>query len=106
MKKILMLITTLLFIAYYGAMAQQKAQVRQNVQQARIAHGVKSGELTKAERRALKMEQKHIRRSKRRAASDGVITPHEKRKIDRKQRRASRHIRKQKNDTDKRFDGV
>lgn len=105
MKKILMLITMLLFIAYYGAMAQQRAQVRQGVQQARIAHGVKSGELTKAERRVLKREQRHIRRTKKRAAADGVVTPREKAKIDRKQRRANRHIRRQKNDLDTRPNG-
>ncbi len=105
MKKILMLITLLLFVAYYGALAQRKTNVRQGIQQVRIAQGVKSGELTKAERRALKLEQRHIRRTKRRAAADGVITPHERNVIDRKQRRASRHIRRQKNDLDTRPNG-
>jgi len=102
MKKILMLITLMLFVAYYGAMAQQKTQVRQGVQQARIAQGVRTGELTRMERRALKREQRHIRRTKRRAAADGVVTPREKKRIDRKQRRANRHIRRQKNDADTR----
>ncbi|MTI20007.1 hypothetical protein E1176_03135, partial [Fulvivirga sp. RKSG066] len=79
-----------------------KANARQAAQQVRIAQGVKSGELTRGERRALKTEQRHIRRVERRAKADGVVTPREKQKINRKQNRANRHIIRQKNDGDKR----
>lgn len=105
MKKILLLLTVMLFMVYASAMAQTvtpKSDVRQGIQQARIAQGVRSGDLTRAERRALKTQQRHIRRVERRAKSDGVVTPREKSKINRKQNRANRNIRRQKNDGDKR----
>ena len=86
---------------YFGVLAQTKAPVatkRQVNQHARIAHGAANGELTRAEARALRAEQKHIRRVKRRAKADGVVTGEEKARINRKQRRASRHIHHQKHD--------
>jgi len=102
MKKLILFTAGFIMFFAFGAMAQAtpKANGRQAVQQVRIAEGVKSGELTKAERRALKAEQRHIRRTKRRAKADGVLTPREKHKINRKQNRANRHIRRQKHDDD------
>jgi len=72
-------------------------------QQARIAHGQANGELTPFEARALRKEQRHIRRVKRRAKADGVVTAEERIVINRKQRRANRHIRRQKHDQQKRY---
>jgi len=97
MKKILLIITLLLFAIYYSGVAQTvtSVRVRQSTQHLRISQGVRTGELTRFERKALKSEQCHIRRVKRRAKSDGVLTRKEKRIIARKQNRAHRHIRKE-----------
>ena len=86
-----------------SASATPVATNRQVNQAARIAHGTANGQLTRPERRALKAEQRHIRRVKRRAKADGVVTGEEKLRINRKQRRANRHIRRQKHDAQKRY---
>jgi len=66
------------------------------IQQARIEQGVRSGELTRHEKRQLKRQQRRIRRDKKKAAADGVVTKAEKRKIRREQRRADRNIYRKK----------
>ena len=110
MKKIVFIIAAFTTGFCFNVSAQEvyastarAASARQINQHARIAHGVANGELTRPERRALKAEQRHIRRVKRRAKADGVVTPHEKVRINRKQRRANRHIHQQKNDLQKRY---
>jgi hypothetical protein len=45
----------------------------------------------------LKKEQRHIRRSEHRAKTDGDVTVSERRRLDRKQDRANRHIHRAKN---------
>ncbi len=87
----------------FSSTATVRASKRQVNQQARIAHGTATGQLTRAERKALKAEQRHIRRVKRRAKADGVVTGEEKLRINRKQRRANRHIHRQKNDAQTRY---
>lgn len=107
MKKLISMMVFLIFllVVSVGVMAQtKKVNVRQKTQQARIAEGRASGELTKKETRMLKAEQRHIRRSKKRAKSDGEVTPEEKVKLERKQNRANRHIRRQKHDEQSRED--
>ncbi|GJM28653.1 MAG: hypothetical protein DHS20C17_12880 [Cyclobacteriaceae bacterium] len=110
MRKIAFIITAFLLGIIADVSAQEvhastagTATVRQVNQQARIAHGVATGQLTRPERRALKAEQRHIQRVKRRAKADGVVTRGEKVHINRKQRRANRHIRRQKNDSQRRY---
>ena len=76
-----------------------KTQVNQR---ARIVSGVVNGELTPTEIKVLNSEQKHIRRVKRRAKADGVVTREERVRIKRKQRRAGKRIRNQRNDLQKR----
>ncbi len=104
MKKILFVVTFLMFFIYFGASAQNgssgtvKANARQHAQKARIHQGVRSGELTRREAVSLKAQQRHITRTKKRAKADGVVTVAEKREINRKQNRASRNIKRQKND--------
>lgn len=75
---------------------------RQGGQQARIAEGVRSGDLTRRETRVLEREQKKIQIEKRLAQADGKVTPAEKRFLRREQNRASRHIARQKNDRQER----
>ena len=75
---------------------------RQANQKARIAEGVKSGELTKGEVSKLRAEQRAIRAEKRMAKADGVVTADERAKLAHDQKAASRHIHKQKHDAQKR----
>ena len=71
---------------------------RQENQKARIEQGVRSGQLTHREAARLRAEQRRIRAEKRLAKADGVVTPAERAQIRRDQRRASRHIYRQKHD--------
>ena len=110
MKKIIFFAMAFLVGLIFEAKAQDvyasatpKANHRQINQAHRIAHGTATGQLTRAERKALKAEQRHIRRTKKRAKADGVVTREEKLQINRKQRRADRHIRRQKNDRQVRY---
>ncbi len=101
MKKIISIITLILLLAGINSLQAQntrhvtKSQVRQ---QKRIVQGAKSGELTRQEIKQLEQQQRHINRSKRRAKADGVVTPAERVRLNGKQNRASRNIRRQKND--------
>ena len=65
---------------------------RQLKQQARIEQGVKSGELTAGETKRLELQQAKIQADKRKAKSDGVVTPAERAKLAREQNRANRKI--------------
>ena len=84
--------------------ARDRQDNRQGAQRARIQEGIKSGELTKKEAAGLRGQQRHIRRAEKRAEADGVVTPEEKAKLERKQDRASHQIYKQKHDEQDRGD--
>lgn len=99
MKKVLVIFSFISFISL-SVHAQErtpKADARQQVQRERIQHGKQSGEVTRHEAALMHKEQKHIRRTERRAKADGDVTAAERRKLDRKQDRASRHIRRANN---------
>jgi uncharacterized membrane protein YebE (DUF533 family) len=85
--------TKILFVAIImlGFAASAAAQSARN-QHRRIAQGVRSGELTRAETRNLVRDQREIRRDVRAAKSDGVVTPGERREIRQDRRQASREI--------------
>lgn len=97
MKKIILVPFILLCTIAFSQDRTPRVNTRQATQQTRIAEGKASGELTRNEAKALRMEQRHIRRSERRAKADGDVTVGERRRLDRKQDRASRHIRRAKN---------
>jgi hypothetical protein len=71
---------------------------RYHRQQARIAQGVRSGQLTPRETARLERQEGHIRRETRRMKADGNFTPAERAKVRRDQNRVSRHIYRQKHD--------
>ncbi|MBY0433466.1 MAG: hypothetical protein K2U26_05095 [Cyclobacteriaceae bacterium] len=75
-----------------------RVDARQGAQRARIHEGRKDGDLTNREAAALNAQQRHIRRSERRAKADGTVTNQERAKLKREQNRANRNIRRQKND--------
>ncbi|MEM6264529.1 MAG: hypothetical protein AAGI38_18595 [Bacteroidota bacterium] len=90
----MMILGTISFATAQVTPGATKTQVRQ---QARIQQGVRTGELNRRETRQLQRQQANIRRTKRRAKADGVVTPAERRDIKSKQRRANRTIRRKKN---------
>ena len=88
---------TVKFFAAFALMliistATNAQAVRSTVQHRRIAHGVRSGELTRHETRQLARQQRNIRQEKREARADGVVTPGERREIRQDTRRANRNI--------------
>jgi hypothetical protein len=101
MKKHILIFSALCLAstALYAQDATPRANARQKAQRARIAEGRIDGDLTHAEAAALNRQQRHIRRTERRAKADGTVTVAEKRKINRKQNRASRNIRRAKNNS-------
>ena len=70
---------------------------RENIQAERIQDGIHRGELTHRETRLLAREQRHIKRAEKRMKSDGKVTRREKRWLENKQDRASRHIGRTRN---------
>ncbi len=103
MKKIL--VSALFVCGFAMASHAQSTPVvdkREDIQKERIKDGVKSGELTKAETKHLVKNQRHIKRTESKAKADGVVTPAERAKLDRKQDRASKRIVKQKHDKQER----
>ncbi len=96
-----MLITGFLVAMVAGiAEAQQTPRVdqRQHAQRARVRQGINSGEVTRPEAARLRAEQRHIRRSERRAKADGEVTAQERVRLHQRQNKVSRDIRRQKHD--------
>src|SRR4051794_30766168 len=92
------LIFSILFVSATFTYAQEtpRADAREGAQRARIATGRSSGQVTGREAAVLNSEQRHIRRSERRAKADGTVTRQEKVRMDQQQNRANRHIRRAK----------
>ena len=106
MKKIIIIAAALFCIGLVNKLSAQQATPmvtgKQIKQQARIQEGKRSGELTRKETARLQMQQAKIRHDKRKAKSDGVVTPAERRKLRAEQRRANRTIYRQKHDAETR----
>ncbi|MDT5294949.1 MAG: hypothetical protein QOJ76_1829 [Acidobacteriota bacterium] len=75
-----------------GTYAPQGINHRQRHQQRRIAQGVRSGELTRGERRRLERNEREIRRDERQARADGRVTRGERRDIRRDLNHENRRI--------------
>jgi len=73
--------------------ATPRVERRETRQQARIAQGVKSGQLTPRETVRLERGQAHVERVEGRVKSDGVVTPAERARLAQVQNVQSRHIR-------------
>jgi hypothetical protein len=85
--------------AYTQARHQsQQINARQDRQAERIRTAMRTGQLTRPELRALMNEQHEIRAMERRFRADGIIGPHEYRRLDRALDSASRHIRAEAHD--------
>ncbi|HMR57733.1 MAG TPA: hypothetical protein PLM56_14210 [Cyclobacteriaceae bacterium] len=101
MKKHILIFSvfSLLSVALYAQEATPRVNGRQKAQRVRIAEGRADGDLTNREATALNQQQRHIRRTERRAKADGNVTVAERRKIERKQDRANRTIHRAKNNS-------
>ena len=75
---------------------------RQDNQQARITHGIISGELTAKESASMIKGQVELQRMENRAKSDGVVTPKERARLNRKANVESGKIYRNKHDGQKR----
>lgn len=64
----------------------------------RIAHGVRNGSLTRGEAMRLRLANARVNHFERKAASDGIVTPRERRKAKMMERRLNRQIFIQKHD--------
>ena len=93
-KTITILMAAVFSIACVSPAIAGRVMDRQVRQQKRIHQGIHSGELTGQEIRGLEKEQRHIRRSKKKAWSDGKLTPKERLRLERQQNKASGHIYK------------
>ena len=105
MKKAILILTGLMFGAIISVSAQTATpsiDQRQHNQQARVAQGVSSGELTRRETAHAVHDQRHIRRTERRAKADGQVTRGERAHIQHEQNRASRSLNRNKHDAQQR----
>jgi uncharacterized membrane protein YebE (DUF533 family) len=97
------LLTAIILGAFFStASAQQTIKEKNRHERKRIAQGVKSGELTKAETKNLAHGQKEIHQEVKAAKADGVVTKEERKDIKQDQRQQSRKIyRKKHNNRDR-----
>ncbi|MFV0299094.1 MAG: hypothetical protein ACK5JT_23575 [Hyphomicrobiaceae bacterium] len=86
--------------------ATHRIDQRQDRQAVRIRNGVRSGQITRREARNLKSEQAYIRHLERTAKRDGHISHREARRIASAQKAASRHIARERNDSQMRKRGL
>lgn len=102
MKTTFLAATIVLGALFTTANAQQTIKQKGRHERHRIAQGVKSGELTKAEAVNLAKGQKEIRKDVKAAKADGVVTRAERKDIKKDQRQESRKIyRKKHNNRDR-----
>ncbi len=94
MKKVIAIVTVAGMLGTMGVSSAWAGRVaeRQERQAKRIHQGVHSGELTRGETRSLVKQQHRIQHSKRRAWSDGKLTPKERVRLEVQQDKASRRI--------------
>jgi hypothetical protein len=76
---------------------------QQQNEQARIYHGVRTGQITRGEMVRLENEQARIHHLKKCAKADGKVTRRERKYINHQEAKASRHIYHQKHDGQHRF---
>ncbi len=96
------LAAAILLGAFFSTASAQTVKQKGKHQRHRIANGVKTGELTKAETVNVVKDQKEIRKDVKAAKADGTVTKEERKDIKKDQRQASRKIaRKKHNNRDR-----
>jgi hypothetical protein len=95
-------LSTMVVSAAFAGTRDPGVNKRQHNQHARIHEGVKSGELTHSEAKALRSEQRAIRAEEAEFKSDGKLTRGERRELHRDLNESSRDIHREKHDNDSR----
>lgn len=93
MKKIILLVA---LISFGVSFAQQKEDMNLRGERKRVAQGVQSGEINGKEKAVIVHKAAKVRRTERRAKSDGIVTDQERANIARKDRQLDRTIRRTK----------
>lgn len=97
------ILTTFVIFSFISLSAEARRDGRrENRQEARIAQGVKSGELTRAEAHRLHRGQKRVDNAQESAKADGVVTNEEAARLEKMQDVQSKRIFEQKHDEQKR----
>ena len=94
MKKYILLAVFLVAVVASSQAQTEKRSLRD--ERRRIAQGIRSGQITKAEALVLRKQAKDVRRTKAIAVADGVVTPQERGAISRQDRQLDRTIRRTK----------
>ncbi len=106
MKKFLLLSAVALLLAgATEASAQNRhrgGRINDRQDRQRVHRGVRSGQITREEARAIRERQQQIRAERRGYRSDGQITREERREIRKDEREQDRYIRSQRRDDDRR----
>ena len=107
MNKYLLSLASVLMVTALSAPAfagtkDPRVNEHQLRQHERIAQGVKSGELTHAEAKDLRGDQKGIRKEERQFKSDGKLTKNERQELHQDQGAASKEIYQEKHDAQER----
>jgi len=100
MRKTIVLLSFMICAGILTSRAQNTPRVdqRQEAQRHRIQNGVKTGELTRMEAADARHDQRSIQRTECRAKADGVVTPHERVRLNHKQNKAGRQLKRNKHD--------
>ena len=85
-------VATILALMWCSAAWADRSNIRDHRQTRRIRQGTRSGEITRPEIRRLKKEQRRIHRAHHRALADGHLNRFERRRLEKMQIRAGRHI--------------
>ena len=100
MKKFLLLCA---IVMCFGLASEASAQRYNNRgERQRIRRGIRSGQLTRDEARALRERQRQLRQERRAYRSDGTITRDERREIRRDRREQARLISRERRDSERR----
>lgn len=99
MRKFILLSAIALILA---GSAEAFAQNRNNDRQ-RIRRGIRSGQITRDEARAIRERERQLRAERRAYRSDGTLTRDERREIRRDEREQDRYIRSQRRDDDRSY---
>jgi len=91
-------ITAALSVPAVAGIRDPRVNQRQHHQQARVAQGVKSGELTRPEVKDIRSDRRDIRQEERQFKSDGQITKDERQELYQDQKAASQEIYQEKHD--------
>jgi hypothetical protein len=95
-------LSSLLVSSAFAGTRDPRINHRQHNQHARIAQGVKSGELTKAEAKDLRGDQKELRQEEAAYKADGKLTKVERKDLHEDLNENSKEIYQEKHDAEKR----